>query len=75
MKILKHGKAMRFCCKGCGCEWIANKEECKKQTKYESCMSIGEEYYCYCPECGFTTTGTEIEALDVHELGGQDAAV
>ena len=71
MKILKHGRAMAFRCDGCGCEWAANKEECKKQTKYVSCMPSGEEYYYYCPECGFKTVGRENKAEDIHENGGK----
>lgn len=67
MKIVKHGNALSFYCLGCGCQWTANKQECKAQTKYNSCMPSGKEYYYNCPECGFRTVGSFIKADDINE--------
>lgn len=69
MKILKHGNSLHFYCRGCSCTWTANKDECKKQTKYVSCMPSGDEYIYNCPECGLKTVGVEIRAVDVTEPG------
>lgn len=67
MKIIKHGNALNFCCRGCGCVWVANKEECMSQTRYSEFMPSGKDYIYNCPECGSRTVGTEIKAEDVHE--------
>ena len=67
MKIIMHGNLLNFCCRGCGCQWVANKAECMSKTRYSECMPNGKDYIYDCPECGSRTVGTEIKAEDVHE--------
>ena len=68
MKIIKHGNALSFYCKGCECQWVANKKECTAETMYYECTPSGGKVYVYnCPECGARNVGTEIKAEDVHE--------
>ena len=70
MRIIKHGNVMRFKCDACGCEFVANKDECKKQPKYSECMMTGTyEYYYHCPECGKRIQGHEVRAPEVNDNG------
>ena len=57
MKIIKHGNYERlkeicvpllFECDDCGCQYIANTDECKEETFFGRHMS----YQCKCPDCG-----------------------
>ena len=52
MKILKKGKKksnkIKFECKYCGCEFLANEEEYSYSTDPRDGDSI---YECCCPEC------------------------
>ena len=68
MKIIKHGNALHFFCMGCGCQWVANKEECRTETRIYESIPSGKDYVYNCPECGFRTVGTEIKAEDVNEI-------
>ncbi len=58
MKIIKHGKALRFICENCECEW----QEVAKNCKWEP---YSQHYWHRCPECGKNTSGQEIKAEDV----------
>ena len=64
MRILKHGQCLKFYCDGCGCEWLANKDECKKQT-HDSTMLPTDWGYA-CPDCG-KWISTRQEARGVKE--------
>lgn len=59
MKILKHGekKTVKFVCKNCGCEFIAQTKEFDVQ-KFNSSTA----YSCHCPECGWYCETDEAEA-------------
>lgn len=63
MKIIKHGKCMRFDCENCGCAWVAVAKECKEIIQGEA----GRIYIYYCPECGHGATGVKIMADDIIE--------
>ena len=58
MKIVKHGKALRFVCENCECEW----QEVKKNCEYNPNL---QEYWYRCPECGKNTKGYEVKAEDI----------
>ena len=73
MRIIKHGNALNFVCRGCGCQWVASKMECKSETRSYECIPSGKDYVYNCPECGFRTVGDEIKADDVHEGVKKDA--
>lgn len=50
MRIIKHGcmTVKEFVCDRCGCEWEADKTECRWVI-----MTQGRNgYACRCPECG-----------------------
>lgn len=78
MKIIKHGTSnnhvtilRKFTCAVCGCEWIAELNECVliKKPYPPNC-------YCYCPECNvpsynyLESVGMEDNLLDILKSGG-----
>lgn len=58
MKIIKHGKSLRFVCENCECEW----QEVGKNCEYDG---FSRAYWYQCPECGKITKGTKIEVKDI----------
>ena len=62
MKIIKHGKLLRFVCKNCECEWQEVKKNCKEEVIPEP---YTRWYWYRCPECGKNTRGSEVEAKDI----------
>ena len=60
MKIIKHGKLLRFVCENCECEWQEVKKNCELiQGLYP------QRYWYRCPECGKKTKGFEVKAEDI----------
>ncbi len=58
MKIIRHGKCMKFICENCECEWQAVKKECREEHFFGN--SPG--YLYDCPECGKPTWGEEVRS-------------
>ena len=66
MRVIKHGECLKFYCDGCGCIWLANKSECKKQEHGAAMMPIDWGYAC--PDCGkWTSTRTEARGEKIEE--------
>lgn len=62
MKIIKHGKLLRFVCENCECEWQEVKKNCEDQIIQEP---FSHRYWYRCPECGKNTMGYEVKAEDI----------
>jgi len=62
MKIIKHGKLLRFKCENCECEWQEVKKNCRAETWPESNTT---KYWYRCPECGKNTIGYKVEGNDI----------
>lgn len=62
MKIIKHGKLLRFVCENCECEWQEVKKNCEDEVIPEP---YSHRYWYRCPECGKNTKGCEVKAEDI----------
>lgn len=62
MKIIKHGKLLRFVCENCECEWQEVKKNCEDEVIHEP---YSHRYWYRCPECGKNTQGYEVKAEDI----------
>lgn len=66
MKIIKHGKLLRFVCENCECEWQEVKKNCEDEVIQEP---YSHRYWYRCPECGKNTKGYEVKAEDILQEG------
>lgn len=64
MKIIKHGDitkireynvGLAFECANCGCQYVANTDDCDENVFRGRHMS----YLCECPDCGFVNVNDD----------------